>query len=155
MVRERRSRLELVQCECVALIDDINGIASHINSNKQELLSPSMSSGTASQKTPLTPTAPGPKSTVIPDDIADALSHQHRSIQPLGANEILLQQRELIARQDEQLAAITGVAVRNKDIAMAIRDEVREHNIMLQDVSGQAVEAKSKLNVAQSRVKKI
>lgn len=140
--------LDKTQTDCVLLLDTLHGV----EIEKEELLtSPSIQSGTASQKTPPTPTAPGPRSTIIPEDIADALRHQQHDT----LEQTLKQQQDLLAGQDEKLTQITKIAVVNKETAIAIRDEVHEQNRILEIIAGQTDEANAKITVAQRRVKRI
>lgn len=151
IVRERRALLDISQSECVGLLDTLHGV----EAEKEELLSsPGADTATPAQRTPPTPTTPGPRSTIIPDDIADALRYQHRSSQETLESALKLQQ-DLMSKQDEKLAQITRVAQLNKNTAIAIRDEVDEQNRMLDAIAGQTDEAKSKISVAQRRVKRI
>lgn len=143
----RQKRLEQLRTRCIGLIDEVNDLALEELDVKSELLSSPKHSGT-----PPTPTTPGKRNSLIPDDIADALRHQHDDKSP---DLTLMRQMEHMAAQDQKLADLEVLARRNKEIAKVIRDEVKEQNRILEDIAIQTDETNANLKVAQRRIKKI
>ncbi len=123
------------------LSDHINGINQESDKDELAISSPSI-------KTPSTP-----RITFLPDDIFDALRNQN--LQEHRVEEVLSLQKAKVVEQDGLLEEMNIIAQRNKQIALAIKSEVKEQNKLLDDIASQTDEANAKVNVANRRVQRI